>query len=139
MGFSRQEYCSGLPFPPPGDPPDPGIEPESLMSPAAAEGFFTSSATANPAVSLTRGFLHSILDRKKPLSGRAEPAALSLRSQGRPPVMPQWARMGTPALEKTHVTSVVVWRKCKPRSTREETQTQHFTNSPWSLKRARVR
>ena len=27
MGFSRQEYWSGLPFPSPGDPPDPGIEP----------------------------------------------------------------------------------------------------------------
>ena len=30
MGFSRQEYWSGLPFPPPGDLPDPGIKPESL-------------------------------------------------------------------------------------------------------------
>ena len=29
MGFSRQEYWSGLPFPPPGDLPDPGIEPTS--------------------------------------------------------------------------------------------------------------
>ena len=29
MGFSRQEYWSGLPFPSPGDHPDPGIEPES--------------------------------------------------------------------------------------------------------------
>ena len=29
MGFSRQEYRSGLPFPPPGNLPDPGIEPES--------------------------------------------------------------------------------------------------------------
>ena len=29
MGFSRQEYWSGLPFPSPGDLPDPGIEPES--------------------------------------------------------------------------------------------------------------
>ena len=29
MGFSRQEYCSGLPFPSPGDLPDPGIEPRS--------------------------------------------------------------------------------------------------------------
>ena len=28
MGFSRQEYCSGLPFPSPGDLPDPGIEPK---------------------------------------------------------------------------------------------------------------
>ena len=30
VGFSRQEYRSGLPFPSPGDLPDPGIEPESL-------------------------------------------------------------------------------------------------------------
>ena len=45
MGFSRQEYWSELPFPPPGDLPDPGIEPESLMSPAMAGWFFTISAT----------------------------------------------------------------------------------------------
>ena len=45
MGFSRQEYGSGLPGPPPGDLPDPGIEPESLMNPALAGGFFTTSAT----------------------------------------------------------------------------------------------
>ena len=34
MGFSRQEYWNGLPFPPPGDLPNPGIEPESPVSPA---------------------------------------------------------------------------------------------------------
>ena len=34
MGFPRQEYWSVLPFPPPGDLPDPGIEPSSLVSPA---------------------------------------------------------------------------------------------------------
>ena len=34
MGFSRQEYWSGLPFPSPGDLPDPGIEPTSLTFPA---------------------------------------------------------------------------------------------------------
>ena len=34
MGFSRQEYWRGLPFPSPGDLPDPGMEPTSLMSPA---------------------------------------------------------------------------------------------------------
>ena len=45
MGFSRQEYCSGLPFLPPGDLPDPGIKPRSLVSPALAGGFFTTSAT----------------------------------------------------------------------------------------------
>ena len=45
MGFSRQEYWNGLPRPPPGDLPDPGIEPSSLLSPASAGGFFTTSAT----------------------------------------------------------------------------------------------
>ena len=43
MGFSRQEYWSGLPCPPPGDLPDPGIEPTSLRSSALAGGFFTTS------------------------------------------------------------------------------------------------
>ena len=45
MGFSRQEYWSGLPYPPPGNLPDPGIKPGSLLSPALAEVFFTTSAT----------------------------------------------------------------------------------------------
>ena len=40
MGSSRQEYWSGLSCPPPGDLPDPGIEPSSLMSPALAGDFF---------------------------------------------------------------------------------------------------
>ena len=44
MGFSKQEYWSGLPFPSPGDLPDPGTEPLSLVSPALAGGFFTTSA-----------------------------------------------------------------------------------------------
>jgi len=38
MGFSRQEYLSGLPCSPPGDLPNPGIKPMSLMSPAWAAG-----------------------------------------------------------------------------------------------------
>ena len=41
VGFSRQEYWSGLPFPSPGGLPDPGIEPVSLASPALASGLFT--------------------------------------------------------------------------------------------------
>ena len=45
MGVSRQESWSGLPRPPPGDLPDSGIEPASLMFPALADGFFTTSAT----------------------------------------------------------------------------------------------
>ena len=44
MGFSRQAYWSGLPRPAPGDLPNPGIEPTSLMSPALAGRFFTTSA-----------------------------------------------------------------------------------------------
>ena len=54
MGFPRQEYCGGLPFPPPGDVPDPGIEPTSLMSPALASSFFTTSAIWE-ALSLAQG------------------------------------------------------------------------------------
>ena len=45
MGFSRQEYWSGMPCPPPGDLPNPGIEPMSLMSPELAGRFFTTSTT----------------------------------------------------------------------------------------------
>ena len=45
MGFSKQEYQTGLPCPPPRDLPDPGIEPSSLMSPELAGGFFTTSTT----------------------------------------------------------------------------------------------
>ena len=45
MGFSRQEYWSGLPCPPPGDLPYPGIEPMSPTSPVLAGGFFTTNAT----------------------------------------------------------------------------------------------
>ena len=42
LGISRQECWGGLPFPSPGDLPDPGIKPTSLASPALAGGFFTS-------------------------------------------------------------------------------------------------
>ena len=45
MEFSIQEYWSGLPFPSPGNLSDPGIKSMSLMSPALAGRFFTSSAT----------------------------------------------------------------------------------------------
>ena len=44
LGFPRHEYWSGLPFPPPGDLPNPGSEPMSPMSPALAGRFFTTAA-----------------------------------------------------------------------------------------------
>ena len=46
MGFSRQEYWSGLPFSSPGDFPNPGMESVSLLSPELAGRFFTTSATS---------------------------------------------------------------------------------------------
>ena len=55
MGLSRQEYWSELPGPPPGDLPNPGIQPASLKSPALAGGFFTTIATWEaPQVDLLR-------------------------------------------------------------------------------------
>ena len=45
MGLSKQEYWSGLPCPPPGYIPDPGIEPLSQASPVLAGRFFTASTT----------------------------------------------------------------------------------------------
>ena len=44
-GFSRQEYLSGLPCPPPGDLLHPGIKPVFLVSPTLTGGFFTISTT----------------------------------------------------------------------------------------------
>ena len=44
LGFSSQEHWNGLPCPSPGDLPDPGIEPSSLISLALAGEFFTTSA-----------------------------------------------------------------------------------------------
>ena len=47
MEFSRQEYWSGLPCPPPGALPNPGIESASLVPPELADRFFTTSATSD--------------------------------------------------------------------------------------------
>ena len=48
MGFSRQEYWNGLPLPPPGDLPDPGIKRSSPVSPALAGRFFTTAPPGKP-------------------------------------------------------------------------------------------
>ena len=59
MGFSRQEYWSGLPCLPPGDLPDPGIKPTSLKSPALAGEFSTTCATWEaPAYLILQCFSH---------------------------------------------------------------------------------
>ena len=48
--FSKQEYCSGLPFPSPGDLPNPEIEPVSLVPPALAGRFFTILPPGKPKI-----------------------------------------------------------------------------------------
>ena len=54
MGFSRQEYWGGLPFPSPRDLPNPGVKPVSLASPALAGRFFT---TVPPGKQVEHNFL----------------------------------------------------------------------------------
>ena len=48
MGLSKQEYWSGLTFPPPGDLPNPGVELTSPVAPALAGGFFTAEPLGKP-------------------------------------------------------------------------------------------
>ena len=67
MGFCRQEHWSGLSCTSPGDLPDPGIEPGSLMSPALAGWFLTTSATweaLKSATSMHISYLLFILHEK---------------------------------------------------------------------------
>ena len=59
-GFSRQEYRRGFPFPSPGDLPDPGIKPASLMSPALAGG---SLPLGPPAKSSSYTYIYSLFSR----------------------------------------------------------------------------
>ena len=53
MGFSRQEYWNGLPYPPPGDLPDPGIKPVSPASPARQAYFLPLSHWGSPLLPVT--------------------------------------------------------------------------------------
>ena len=50
MGFPRPEYWNGLPFPPPGDLPDPKMELTSPVTPELAGGFFTTEPTGKPSL-----------------------------------------------------------------------------------------
>jgi len=60
MGFSRQKYWSGLPFPSPGDHPNTGIKPES---PALAGGIFTLSYLGSPGVDSKEKFGSMVRNR----------------------------------------------------------------------------
>ena len=60
MGFSRQEYWSGLPLSPPGDLSDPGIKPTSA-SPALAGRFFTTASPGKPVIVLNATELYILI------------------------------------------------------------------------------
>ena len=69
MGCSRQEYYSGLPCPPSGDLPDPGIKPLSLRTPELAGGFFTTSGSWEvPPIVPVEKFFHSDQKQHKDIS-----------------------------------------------------------------------
>ena len=79
MGFSRQEYWSGLPWPPPGDLPDPGIEPISLKSPALAGGFFITNTTWEAPLFFMESFnLHRRMMFHKKMEPESQIAALAM-------------------------------------------------------------
>ena len=61
VGFSKREYWSALPCPPPGNLPNPGIEPKSLACPALAGGFFTISTTWEAQLSAGEGQMESFV------------------------------------------------------------------------------
>ena len=77
-GFSGQEYWSGLPCPP-GDLPNPGIEPLSLMSPASAGGFFATGATWEACLCIHM-FIHLIFKSLHILQLYTHPLAAALSS-----------------------------------------------------------
>ena len=57
MEFSKPKQCWGSPYPTPGNPPDPGIEPMSPTSPALAAGFFTTAPPGKPTLSVLFGVM----------------------------------------------------------------------------------
>ena len=66
MEFSRQEYCSGLPLPSPGNLSNPGIEPVSPVSPALAGRFFTTEPRGKP-LTLLKGIQNNTVTLEKSL------------------------------------------------------------------------
>ena len=63
MEFSRQEYCSGLPFPTPGDLPDSGIKTVSLVPPTLAGRFFTTVPPGSPQTSHNIPIIQNLIEQ----------------------------------------------------------------------------
>ena len=77
MRFPRQDYWSGLPFPPPGDLPDPGIEPETPASPALAGRFFPTEPPGKPHL------LSMLCNKSSPSSEEARKYNLTMYQKGK--------------------------------------------------------
>ena len=80
MGFPRQEYWSRLPFPPPGDFPNPEIEPVPAASPASAGRFFTAEPPGKPiryTIYLQKGFREICGGKKKKKQEKTESLKLN--------------------------------------------------------------
>ena len=73
MGFPRQEYWGGLPFPSPGDPPNPGIELVSPTHPALAGEFLTPEPPGKPSMTyISEALTHTVEKELWLLSGQSE-------------------------------------------------------------------
>ena len=131
MGFSRQEYWSGLPLPPPGYLPKPGIEPTSLMSPALAGRFFTISITwGTPSIGYTSIQIKKFNNKKSKLNVWAvlQLSPIQITPSGSPQaITTQWVCLlvsHTPELGK------VQWQE--PKQSGRSTWNGH--SQPWLYK-----
>ena len=94
MGFSRQEYWSGLPFPPPGDPSDPGIKSASLVSTPLADRFFTTVPPGKPMNELLSLRVREIGLRANTPGGREKGAIQSKTNNWRAHACISWTVTG---------------------------------------------
>ena len=79
IGFPKQEYWSGLPFPPPGNPPDPGIKPALPASPVLAGGFLTTEPRGKPNLTSTNWLYKFLQACVFPSAARNEETAIKIR------------------------------------------------------------
>ena len=124
MGFSRQEYWSGLPCPPPGDLPDPGIELVSLRSSALAGRLFIPSTTGSPSILCTVSVVHVCQSPSANSPPPPRPGSWKyFQSIHRKREMPSWSVASTPTWNRPP--HLVVPR---PLSRRCEVQWHPFTS-----------
>ena len=99
MGFSRQKYWRGLPWPPPGDHPHPGIEPESLRSPELAGAFLTMSTTWEAPMSFC---LALTIDPEKAMAPHSSTLAWKIPWTEEPVGYSPWGHEESDTAERLH-------------------------------------